>query len=56
VEGQEATVSTDGFEAHLEVVVGDVAPGAAFVPYDQEGLRANRLMNGRSSTVRVAPR
>jgi NADH-quinone oxidoreductase subunit G len=55
-EGQEATVSTDGFEAHLEVVVGDIAPGAAFVPYDQEGLRANRLMNGRNSTVRVAPR
>jgi NADH-quinone oxidoreductase subunit G len=54
--GTEATVSVDGFEAHLEVVVDDISPGAVFVPYDQPGLRANRLMSGRNATVRVSPR
>jgi predicted molibdopterin-dependent oxidoreductase YjgC len=54
--GTEATVSVDGFEAHLEVVVDDISPGAVFVPYDQPGLHANRLMSGRNATVRVSPR
>ena len=52
--GDEAVVSANGLEVRLEVVVADIAPGAVFVPYDQPGLRANRLMSGPDPTVRVA--
>ena len=30
-----------------------IAQGAAFVPYQQQGLQANRLMNGGTPTVTV---
>jgi formate dehydrogenase major subunit len=52
--GDEAVVSAKGLDLPLEVVVADIAPGAVFVPYDQPGLRANRLMSGPDPTVRVA--
>jgi anaerobic selenocysteine-containing dehydrogenase len=52
--GDEAVVSANGLEVRLEVVVEDITPGAVFVPYDQPGLRANRLMFGTDPTVRVA--
>jgi anaerobic selenocysteine-containing dehydrogenase len=54
-EGAEAVVSSDGVEERAPVVVGDIAPGAVFVPYDQPGLRANRLMRGFDTKVRVGP-
>jgi anaerobic selenocysteine-containing dehydrogenase len=52
-DGDEVVVSANGFEARLPVIVGDIAQGAVFVPYDQEGLRANRLMTGLDPVVEV---
>jgi NADH-quinone oxidoreductase subunit G len=53
-QGDQALLSIDGFEAPLEVIIGDIAPGAVFVPYDQEGLSANRLMAGINPRVKVS--
>ncbi|MDQ3954266.1 MAG: NADH-quinone oxidoreductase subunit NuoG [Actinomycetota bacterium] len=53
-QGEDALVSANGFEARLRVVVSDIADGCVFVPYDQQGLRANRLMSGVNPTVEVA--
>ncbi|MGH2736594.1 MAG: NADH-quinone oxidoreductase subunit NuoG [Actinomycetota bacterium] len=55
-EGDEAVVSAGGAEFRLEVRVTDISPGAAFVPYDQEGLRANKLLRAGASRVRVKGR
>ena len=52
-EGDEAVLSVDGFEARLEVTVTDIAPGAVFVPYDQQGLSANRLITAINPRVRM---
>jgi NADH-quinone oxidoreductase subunit G len=52
-DGDEVLVSGNGFEVRLPVVVGDIVSGAVFVPYDQEGLRANRLMGGTDPSVEV---
>jgi anaerobic selenocysteine-containing dehydrogenase len=53
-DGDEVTVSGGGFSVQLPVVISDIARGAVFVPYGQEGLRANKLLSGRNSTVTVA--
>jgi NADH-quinone oxidoreductase subunit G len=52
-DGDEVLVSGNGFRVRLPVVVGDIVEGAVFVPYDQEGLRANRLIGGTEPTVEV---
>jgi predicted molibdopterin-dependent oxidoreductase YjgC len=52
-DGDEVSVSGNGFQVRLPVVVGDIVEGAVFVPYDQEGLRANRLIGGTDPTVEV---
>ena len=52
-DGEQVVVAANGTEAHLPVVIGDIAEGAAFVPYDQPGFRANALMNGGRSKVAV---
>ena len=45
VDGGRATVTTDAGEAVLDVrVTDDIAPGAAFVPFNQPGLAANELL------------
>jgi NADH-quinone oxidoreductase subunit G len=54
-DGDEVLVSGNGFEVRLPVVAGDIVAGAVFVPYDQEGLRANRLMGGIDPMVEVSP-
>jgi NADH-quinone oxidoreductase subunit G len=54
-DGDEVVVSGNGVEARLRVVVADIGAGAVFVPYDQEGLRANRLMAGIDPVVEVKP-
>jgi anaerobic selenocysteine-containing dehydrogenase len=54
-DGDLVTVSADGFEAQLNLVVSDIARGAVFVPYDQRGLKANELMRGTNPTVEVRP-
>jgi anaerobic selenocysteine-containing dehydrogenase len=53
VDGDEVMLSGNGFEVRLPVVVGDITEGAVFVPYDQEGLRANRWMKGPDPVVEV---
>ncbi|MDQ3987233.1 MAG: NADH-quinone oxidoreductase subunit NuoG [Actinomycetota bacterium] len=53
-DGDDATVSGNGFKATLRVVVSDLAEGAVFIPYDQEGLRANRLIGSINPTVEVS--
>lgn len=53
-EGDEALVSADGFEARVEVRLGDIVRGAVFVPYDQRGLAANRLISGTDPRVQVS--
>ncbi|MGH2699010.1 MAG: NADH-quinone oxidoreductase subunit NuoG [Actinomycetota bacterium] len=50
-EGDEALVRANGTEARLEVRLADIARGAAFVPYDQQGFRANALTSAQRVTV-----
>jgi anaerobic selenocysteine-containing dehydrogenase len=54
-DGDEVVVSANGFEVRLPVAIGDIAEGAVFIPYDQNGLRANRLIGGLDPTVEVRP-
>jgi NADH-quinone oxidoreductase subunit G len=50
-DGERAVVRTEAGEAELPVRVTDaVAPGSAFVPYNQPGFRANQLLSGRFFT------
>jgi NADH-quinone oxidoreductase subunit G len=51
-DGEPARVRTEAGEADLPVrVTPGVTPGAAFVPWNQAGLRANALFRGRPRTV-----
>jgi NADH-quinone oxidoreductase subunit G len=51
IDVEHATVRTEAGEAELPVRVTDaVAPGSVFVPYNQAGFRANRLLSGRFFT------
>ncbi|MDP9222900.1 MAG: NADH-quinone oxidoreductase subunit NuoG [Actinomycetota bacterium] len=52
-DGDEVMVAGNGFEVRLPAVVADIAEGAVFIPYDQEGLQANRLMGGVDPVVEV---
>ena len=45
-DGDEAIVRANGSEVRLRVVMADIARGAVFIPYDQEGLQANSLISG----------
>ncbi|MDQ4094879.1 MAG: molybdopterin-dependent oxidoreductase, partial [Actinomycetota bacterium] len=51
--GDEVSVSGDGVEVRLRARVGDMARGAVFIPYDQPGLHANRLISGVDPRVKV---
>ena len=52
-DGDEVVVSANGTEARVKVVISDIVRGSVFVPYDQEGLRANTLMSGVGTRVEV---
>ena len=52
-DGDEVTLRANGTEVQLPVRIADIAPGAVFVPYDQEGFRANRLLGPRDPAVEV---
>jgi predicted molibdopterin-dependent oxidoreductase YjgC len=52
-EGDRAIVTGSDFEAELDVFLSDISRGAVFVPYDQKGLKANRLMSGLDVRVEV---
>ena len=52
-DGDEVTLRANGTDVTLPVRVGDIARGAVFVPYDQEGFRANRLLGDGDPVVEV---
>ena len=52
-DGDEVVVAANGFESTLAASIEDIVPGAVFVPYDQQGLRANRLISGPDPTVTI---
>lgn len=52
-DGDEILVSAGDVEQKLVAVASDIAPGTVFIPYDQPGLRANKLMSGRNARVAV---
>ena len=53
-DGDELVVSSGAFETRLRARLGDLATGSVFIPYDQPGLHANKLISGVDPTVRVA--
>ena len=53
-DGDQVVLSANGTEATVSAVISDIVRGAVFVPYDQQGLRANTLMDG-SGLVEVRP-
>jgi NADH-quinone oxidoreductase subunit G len=54
-DGDEVIVASNGFEGRANLRIADIARGAAFVPFDQEGLKANCLITGINPTVEVRP-
>jgi NADH-quinone oxidoreductase subunit G len=54
-DGDEVVVANNGSQVRVRVVVGDVASGAVFVPYDQQGLKLNTLIDGPHPTIEVRP-
>ena len=52
-EGDRALVAGAAYEVELAVSLSDICRGAVFVPYDQKGLRANRLISGPDPRVQV---
>ena len=42
-DGADVTIEGNGQSVTAKLVIGDIARGAVFVPYDQTGLRANTL-------------
>ncbi|MBW3594774.1 MAG: hypothetical protein KY391_04275, partial [Actinobacteria bacterium] len=45
-DGDEVTLAANGTSVTAKLVIADIVAGAVFVPYDQEGLRANELLSG----------
>jgi len=52
-DGGEAIVEANGTQVRLRVVLADIARGAVFIPYDQDGLKANSLISGTDPRVEV---
>ncbi len=52
-DGDEAAIEVGGAPRRIRIVVSDISKGAVFIPYDQAGLRANRLLKGDQPTVVV---
>jgi len=52
-DGDEVVVVANGVEARVTAVIGDIVKGSVFVPYHQEGLRANTLMSDGNRSVEV---
>jgi NADH-quinone oxidoreductase subunit G len=52
-DGDEVILAANGTEHRCRLVVADIARGAVFVPYDQQGLPANTLMGGADPVVEV---
>ena len=55
-DGDEAVLRGGNAEAVVKVRVADITRGAVFVPYDQEGVRANEMLSRGNGTVSVERR
>jgi NADH-quinone oxidoreductase subunit G len=53
-DGDPIVLTAGDFAANLPVVVGDIAEGCVFVPYHQDGLQANQLMQGANPRVTIS--
>ena len=54
-DGDEVVVASNGYEGRATLRVTDIARGAVFVPFNQEGLMVNRLIRSINPTVEVRP-
>jgi NADH-quinone oxidoreductase subunit G len=54
-DGDEVVIAANGTENRCKLVVADIARGAVFIPYDQEGLPVNTLIDGVNPAVEVRP-
>jgi anaerobic selenocysteine-containing dehydrogenase len=52
-DGDEVIVAADGTEVRCTVTVGDIARGAVFIPYAQDGFAVNSFIHGIDPTVEV---
>jgi anaerobic selenocysteine-containing dehydrogenase len=52
-DGDEVVVGSNGGRFNARLVIADIAEGAVFVPYDQQGLKASELMTGGNLSVTV---
>jgi NADH-quinone oxidoreductase subunit G len=52
-DGDDVILTANGTSVTVRAVIGDIARGAIFVPYDQPGLHANRLMTQQNPRVEV---
>jgi NADH-quinone oxidoreductase subunit G len=53
-DGDEVLIKANGTAARCKVVVADIAQGAVFIPYAQEGLAVGALITGLNPTIEVA--
>ena len=54
-EGADVVVEGNGKALTVRAVIGDIARGSVFIPYDQAGLAANELIAGIDPRVTVRP-
>ena len=54
-DGQDVVVEGNGNSFTVRASIGDIVKGAVFVPYDQVGLPANKLLSGPAPRVTVRP-
>ena len=52
-DGDEVVVGGNGARFNARLVIGDIAAGSVFVPYDQQGMKASELMSHGTKTVTV---
>jgi predicted molibdopterin-dependent oxidoreductase YjgC len=52
-DGDEVVVNGGGVKFNARLVIADIAEGTAFVPYDQDGMKAAQLMSGGNRRVIV---
>ncbi len=52
-DGHDVVIEGNGRSFTVRALIGDIAAGAVFVPYDQLGLAANELMSGLDPRVTV---
>jgi anaerobic selenocysteine-containing dehydrogenase len=54
-DGDDVVVTANDFEVRVPARLADIARRVVFLPYDQPGLKASRLITGDHPTVEVRP-